>query len=96
MRLRRIKFLQLALIGLIVFGAFNGAMCYQLCTVGNGGANPSQPATCSVGSHALIHSEIIFSALFILPLLGVLLILTATMFSAGFFTPPLRPPRLFA
>ena len=93
MQLRRFKYLQFALMGLIVLSALNGAHCYQLCAADSGVINSYQIAICSVVSHDFIHSEIVFSALFFLPVLGVFMILILKNIPAGFIKPPLRPPR---
>ena len=93
MQFRRIKFLQFALMGLIVLSALDGAHCYQLCAADSGVVNSSQIAICSVVSHNFVHSEIVFSALFILPVSGVFIILILKNIPAGFIKPPLRPPR---
>ncbi len=93
MQLRRLKYLQFALMGLIFLSALNGAHCYQLCAVDSGAVDSSQIAICSFVSHNFVHSEIVFSALFVLPVLGVFIILILKNIPAGFIKPPLRPPR---
>ena len=95
MQRRRIIILQFVLVGLIVLSALNGALCYQLCVADSGVINSSQIAICSVVSHDFVHSEIVFSALFILPVSGFFIILILKNIPAGVIKPPLRPPRHF-
>ncbi len=91
MRKRRLAFVILA--GIFCAVTLFIGYCYHLCPSTSPGF--LQHPTCSLLSHSFSHSPAWLSPLFILPLMGLFLLINYTSIPEGFFLPPLKPPRFY-
>ncbi len=90
------KLFLIFLMGMMAFSVLFTPVCSTLCFTGPDVTDISHRANCPILSHSFVQIGIGLSAIFMLPLIGLLFLISSNSISAGFFLSPFRPPRFQA
>ena len=93
MDLTRKKCFVFFLMGIMAFSVLFVPVCSTLCSAGSNVADVSHGASCTFLSHSFTQFGIGLSAIFILPLMGLFLLISSYYIPAGFLLPLFKPPR---
>jgi hypothetical protein len=84
------------LMGMMAFSVLFTPVCSTLCLDSPDITDVSHRANCPVLSHSFVQIGIGLSAIFILPLMGLLFLTSSFFIPTGFILSPFRPPRFHA
>ncbi len=90
------KLFLIILIGTMAFSVLFTPLCPTLCFDSPDVTDISHRENCSILSHSFVQIDFGLSAILILPLIGLIFLISPNSISAGFFLSPFRPPRFQA
>ncbi len=81
------------LMGMMAFCVLFTPMCSTLCSDSPQAMDVSHATNCDVLSHSFVQTGIGLSAIFIMPYIGLLFLISSYFIPAGFFLSLFKPPR---
>jgi hypothetical protein len=90
------KLFLIFLMGMMAFSVLFTPVCSTLCLDSPDITDVSHRAKCATLSHSFVQTGIGLSAIFILPLMGLLFLTSSFFIPTGFILSPFRPPRFHA
>lgn len=92
-RMQKRPFLVIILLAILASGIISIALCSHLCPSGSHGFDFHQHGRCSVQSHSFTNVGMGLPLLFVLPLMGLFLLLDVIFSPQELILLPFKPPR---
>ncbi len=93
MELNRKRLFSFTLMGIVAFSILFNPVCFTLCSASLDGTDVYHGASCTFSSHFFTQIAIVLSAIFILPFMGLLFVISSYYIPSGFLLSPFKPPR---